>query len=166
MSESKTLLWEQDAECRSCGGTGVYVGFTERDGFGVVCSTCRGTGCERLRQEWHPFTGRRRCHDVTRVLKNNPGICTGSGRDGEFTQEDFGGIPYEDWLAGRGFPKGSEMRKFTCPAWWCQSADYARRPDWEECHDNPGLRFSSCRHFHDRAACWERFDREQPEEAR
>jgi hypothetical protein len=28
---------EVEAECRACGGTGLYVGFAEKDGCAVVC---------------------------------------------------------------------------------------------------------------------------------
>lgn len=31
-------------ECDSCGGTGVYVGFAEPEGYGVICGSCGGRG--------------------------------------------------------------------------------------------------------------------------
>ena len=31
-------------ECKSCGATGIYHGFAEGDGVGVICNICKGTG--------------------------------------------------------------------------------------------------------------------------
>jgi hypothetical protein len=146
------------AECDGCGGTGLYVGLGERDGFAVQCHRCSGTGERTLTFGWRDFEGRKARPGVLRVLQTNPGIVAGLGN--AHTPEDFGGMPYTEWRDGRPFPPGSEMRAFTCPAWWYQSADYARKPDWPEC--GFGGRFSDCRHFPDKAGCWSRWDRENP----
>lgn len=144
-------------QCPSCGGTGLYVGLAERDGFGVVCHTCHGTGKEIVSIEYIEFTGRKE-RQVHTVLEINPGICAALGNG--HAKRDFGGMPYRDWLAGKPFPPKSEMRQFTCPAWWYQSANDAMKPQWDECMDCLGSRFASCTHFADKQACWERWDRE------
>lgn len=148
--------FEVKGKCKACKGTGLYVGLAERDGFGVVCHTCKGTGCCTFRVEWEDFVEREDRPEVRRVVQVNPGIVCGTGNG--HAPEDFGGMPYAEWRAGKPFPKGSEMRRFTCPAWWYQSADYSKKPCWKEC--GYGM-FSQCDHFKDKAACWARFDREQ-----
>ena len=60
------------------------------------------------------------------------------------------------------FPSGSEMRQFTCPAWWYQAADYEKKPQWDCCGIGGGL-FWDCEHFAAKRECWERWDKEQEE---
>lgn len=148
---------EHEAACDACKATGLYVGLAEKNGSAVVCHTCRGTGRVIKIIEWDDFQGRRPRPGVVHVVQVNPGIGIGCG--GGYTFRDFGGMSYEDWRDGRPFPPKSEMRKFTCPAWWWQSADYSKKPNWEECIIAGS--FSSCEHFKDKAGCWARFDREQ-----
>lgn len=152
--------FEVDAVCEACKGTGIYSGLGEQDGIGVVCHTCKGTGCHHIIVKYKPFEARKKCKDVKHILKVNPGIMVGVGptRGGEtFKLSDFGGMPYKDWWGGNPFPPKSEMRKYTCPCWWYQCADSMKRPTWDEC----GLgSFSSCKHFENKEACWERWDKE------
>lgn len=152
------MRFEADAVCRACAGTGLYVGLGERDGAAVVCHVCKGGGCERITIDYEPFVRRAAREGVTRVYRANPGICIGE-RAGVCGLEDFGGMPFADWLDGKPWPAKSEDRAHTCPAWFWQTADYKRRPNWDEC--DLGVRFSDCRHFAEKAKCWERFDREQ-----
>jgi len=149
---------EYDQECKSCKGTGLYVGLAERDGVAVICHTCKGTGCHHIKIEYDDFSVRLPHRTVTHVVQVNPGICIGSGKGDQYKLSDFGGMPYQDWLNGKEFKRGMENRKFTCPAWWYQSADYDQRPDWDEC--NRCGAFSGCEHFPNKGECWERFDRE------
>ena len=149
---------EFDQECESCGGTGLYVGFGESDGAAIVCHTCRGSGHHLRRIVYKDFRFRTRKPGVERVFLVNPGIGIGVG--GGYVFEDFGGMSYQNWLAGLPFPRGSEMRRFTCPAWWYQTADYDLKPNWNEC--NTMNSFSACSHFPDRATCWARWDVENP----
>ena len=149
---------EFDHICPSCKGKGLYVGLAERDGSAVVCHTCKGTGCKHTRIEYDDFEGRIESTDVTRVIKCNPGICVGTGKDGQLQLSDFGGQSYEDWKAGKRFPSGSEMRRFTCPAWWYQTANYDLKPHWDECL-GCGV-FSNCEHFATKDECWARWDEE------
>lgn len=151
-----THTWTQEAECDACEGTGLYVGIAERDAAAVVCSSCKGSGCREIVVRWKAFGGRKRRKGVRRVVQTNPGICVGEGHG--HTLEDFGGLPYDDWERGESFGTGTEMRRFTCPAWWYQTADYSKKPDWKECGWGA---FSSCAHFCLKDECWARFDREQ-----
>lgn len=139
-----------DRACVSCKATGLYIGLAERDGSAVVCATCKGAGVERVTVEWDDFTGRRPIPTVVRVYEVNPGIVVGA--------EIIGGMPARDWYAGKPFTAGMEMRRFTCPAWWYQSADYKKKPDWRECGFGS---FSDCSSFPAKDKCWTRWDAEQ-----
>jgi len=153
-------VFKQQAACTSCGSTGLYVGVGERDGAAVVCHTCKGTGEKTIRVEWDDFEGRGRRDGVERVYETNPGICIGTGKPARFALSDFGGMLYQDWLDGRQFERGMENRGFTCPAWWYQSANYNLKPKWDACLIAGS--FSDCPHFTNKAACWSRWDRENP----
>jgi hypothetical protein len=149
---------EFEAECKACGASGLYVGLAERDGSAVVCHICKGTGKETIKISYDEFTCRKPVKEpVERVFEVNPGIVIGKGNDGRYSLSDFGGMPFEDWNAGAPFPKGSENRKFTCPAWWYQSADYEKKPNWKECESGS---FSKCSHFFTKEECWKRWDKE------
>lgn len=148
---------EMNIECRSCGGTGLYAGLGEGDGAAVVCHTCKGTGCEHYKLDYQPFTERQDREGIERVYRVNPGIYIGTGNG--HTLEDFGGMPYEDWREGASWPAGSEDRQHTCPAWYYQIADYAKKPNWAKCVGLGGT-FFNCPHFEDKAKCWARWDEE------
>ena len=82
----KTVL----AQCGSCGGTGLYRGFAEREGEPVVCLSCQGTGAQDIR--YTPFTGRINKRGVKCVrISRGAFIATGvGGKDGsEMTYEEF-----------------------------------------------------------------------------
>jgi len=147
-----------DEECPHCGGTGLYVGMGERNGAAVVCYRCEGTGCFHFKHEYEDFSERQVRDGIVRVYETNPGICIGTGNGHEL--HDFGGIDYHDWLNGKRFSSGTENRKFTCPAWWFQSADYKKKPKWDECWESLGSSFSRCPHFATKEKCWARWDKE------
>jgi hypothetical protein len=148
--------------CEDCGGTGIYVGFAEQDGAGVVCHNCDGTGCDTISIKYEDFVKRVKKKGIERVFEANPGIGIGKGKNkAEYKLEDFGGMPFEDWFRGKRFPRGSEMRKYSCPCWWYQCTDYEKKPDWDECAI--GGTFSSCENFKNKHLCWERFDKGQGE---
>jgi hypothetical protein len=153
---------EYDCQCASCEGTGLYKGFAENGGAAVVDQNCQGTGKRHVVIEYDDFEGKKRHRDITRVIEVNPGIGVGVRLETGLTLESFGGMPYEDWFSGKPFPPKSEMRKFTCPVWWYQSADYEKKPDWDWCNTNRFGRFYSCLHFATKEKCWERFDAEHP----
>lgn len=153
---------EFDQQCPACGGTGLYQGMGERPPYGVVCKRCSGTGKYHFIHSYEEFTERKVHPKVKYVLRTNPGIGVGPGPTPEgrkFSPEDWGAIPYEDWAQGNGFPKGSEMREFTCPAWYYQCCDYDKKPNWAQCACCGS--FSGCKHFDNKEACWARFDKEQ-----
>lgn len=82
-----------DIECRSCNGTGLYVGFAEPKGIAVVCVACKGGGCERL--TYTPFTARKPRTGITTVRRSaGTLIVTGVGPTG-------GSIPYEEFAKGK-----------------------------------------------------------------
>ena len=152
---------EYDCECEDCKGTGLYVGFGEQDGAAVVCKSCEGKGWFHEKITYKETDKKRKGRrDIKRVLQTNPGIGVGEGgKDGKkFKLEDFGGMSYEDWVAGKKFGKGTEMRKYSCPAWWYQCVDYDKKPKWDECI-GCGC-FSDCKNFKTKDKCWERFDKE------
>ena len=147
-----------EQKCQSCGGTGLYVGFAEKDGFAVVCHTCKGTGQVTFTHEYEDFEGRVAQEGVAQVVQHNPGI--GLGTNETLTHESFGGVPYADWRDGKPFPPQSEMRRYVCPAWWYQGVNYKLKPSWDKCLGCGS--FSGCEHFADKAACWDRWDKEHP----
>jgi len=133
----------------------------ELDGAGVVCNKCKGTGKSHIHVEWIDFRGQQIRDKIKRVFQTNPGIGVGEGGKGGETLklEDFGGIPYNEWLKNPIFPPKSEMRNYVCPAWWYQLADYSKKPRWDWCRIG-GSSFTSCDHFKDKHECWERWDKE------
>jgi len=84
------------AECDSCAGTGVYCGFAEPKGVGVVCLRCNGSGAVTIL--YRPFTGRKLKQGVKTVrLSRDSFIATGVGPTGsEISYEEFkaGKMPY------------------------------------------------------------------------
>lgn len=148
---------EFDEKCQSCNGTGLYVGMAERDGIAVVCSTCKGTGKFHFKHEYEDFSGRERKDNIKRVLKTNPGIMVGTNKGG-LSLDTFGGMDYNSWASNKPFPPKSEMRTFTCPAWWYQCEDYKKKPQWKECIGWGS--FSSCSEFGCKDQCWEKWDKE------
>lgn len=144
-------------KCKYCSGTGLYVGMGERDGAVVVCSRCGGTGKFHFVHEYEEFTHREEKEGVKRVYQANPGILIGE-KEGVCKLEDFGGMSYKEWKKGKQFELGMEDRKHTCPAWYYQSADYNKKPEWDECCW--GVAFSKCAYFPNKEACWKRFDKE------
>ena len=129
-------ILEYDQECKSCSGTGLYVGMAERDGAAVVCVNCNGTGCSHTKIEYDDFDGIKLRKGIKRVYQVNPGISIGVGvskdKGREFKLSDFGGKTYDSWVKDKKFSVGSEMREFCCPAWWFQSCDYKKKPAWND----------------------------------
>jgi len=93
---------------------------------------------------------------IKRVFQANPGIGIGESEQLKLSLEDFGGMPYREWALGLSFPPKSEMRKYTCPAWWYQRVNYKLKPKWDECIKFGS--FSRCTHFKTKEKCWQRFD--------
>ena len=142
--------------CPDCKGTGIYVGQWVKNGAGVLCHRCKGTGCAQLHFEYESFEARGQRTDIKQVFECNPGICI--SENDALKLEDFGGMSYDNWIVGNPFPKQTEMRRFTCPAWWYQIADYKLQPGWKECI-GIGI-FGNCPFFTEKNACWGRWDKE------
>lgn len=81
------------SECNSCGGTGIYCGFAEPKGTGVVCLDCDGSGCRVI--QYTPFTSRKTKSGISRVMRSRGSfIATGVGPAGN-------GITYDEFLSGK-----------------------------------------------------------------
>jgi hypothetical protein len=82
-----------EIEYDSCDGTGIYQGFAEPEGVGVVCLLCHGTGCRAL--SYKPFNGLRKRKGI-KTVRRSAGtlIVTGVGPVG-------GEITYEEFLKGK-----------------------------------------------------------------
>jgi len=143
-------VFKTEIECDSCKGSGLYVGMAERDGAAVVCGMCKGKGHYTYEFKYKEFTKLRVRKDIKQVVQVNPGICISS-------EINCGGMSYKDWLAGKSFKKGMEMREYTCPAWWYQTANYSAIPKF--CPNMLGLSFSDCEFFKQKNKCWERYDK-------
>lgn len=75
-------------ECRSCSATGIYCGFMEGPGEGVICVDCRGRGYETV--SGTVFTKRKRRNKVTKV-RASTGLFIDNPRTTDW-------IPYEEFL--------------------------------------------------------------------
>ena len=158
---------EYDCECEACKATGLYVGFAEKNGAAVVCRNCGGTGKQHVKFTYNDFEGRRSRKNIKRVFQVNPGIWIGTGETKAHEKlklKYFGGMPYEDWFAGKLFPEQSEMRRFVCPAWWYQSVDCNKKPNWDECSGYGS--FPDCKHFKNKTKCWKQWDAEHKKKKR
>jgi len=152
---------EKKIRCNACGGTGIYKGFAEGEGFGIVCRRCDGTGNIDFVLKYNdPVTTPIVRKNIVTVLECNVGIRVGI--DGEFTKDSFGGMPYQDWLAGKSFPEKSETREYSCPAQWCQCTG---KPSFSQAGCTYGM-FSRCNNYSTKNKCWEIYDKENfsPEE--
>lgn len=81
------------AECDSCGGSGVYCGFAEPPGVGVICLSCDGEGARLIK--YKPFKERKRRGGVKVVRRSRGGfLATGVGPVGKE-------ISYDEFLRGK-----------------------------------------------------------------
>jgi len=149
--------FEVDAECRACGGTGLYIGMAERHGAAVVCSRCKGTGKERMSISYIPFTGRKKRMGVVRVFEFNSGYVIGNGPDCKI--EDFGGMSFDKWEQGEPFPLGSESREYVCPKQYAQVT--GKDFDYEKCKYSLGTTFKNCKFYVDKKECWRDYDKQK-----
>lgn len=87
------MIQKIETECSSCRGTGVYRGFAEPQGVGVLCLNCDGSGCRTM--EYTPFTGLKRRDDVRTVQRSRGSlIFAGVGPTGN-------SVSYEEFLSGK-----------------------------------------------------------------
>ena len=142
---------EIDCECSDCGGTGIYCGFAEAEGTGVICHGCKGAGHVTIKISYKDFVGRQHRKGIKKVFQTNPGVGLGV--------EMNGGMDYQEWFESKKVCwEGKEQREFSCPAWWYQCADYNKKPFWKECIGCGS--FSSCDNFETKNKCWDKWDKE------
>lgn len=155
-NEREKTIIEWQEECKSCQGTGLFVGYAEKNGAAVICNKCKGTGCEHFKKEFYSFVGKKQKSNVTHVYATNPGF-----RINPKTIE--GGVTLEEWENDTSivFQPGNEIRTRTCPAWWYQSVNYKLKPNWKEC--NSVNKFTDCRKFNTKEKCWRKWDTEYNE---
>ena len=162
---------EMEIQCKSCSGTGVYVGMAEREGAAVVCSSCNGTGKYWYEFEYEEFTGRKTKDGVTRVYKSSCGFCIAPKKiffqgigEVDLSEE---GIDYGAFLAGS-MPE--HIKSLVCPMLADQGACHSIRGFVDECDrlDGQGSligrHLSRCAYQRNKSACWERFERESKKE--
>lgn len=146
-------------ECKSCKGTGLYVGLAERDGTAVVCHTCHGTG--ETKTTYRPFVERQpapkgvqRVHlAMGYVLSTKEPRCSG-------------GVPVQEWAPGVPVPPDEPLY---CPYLftgqeWCafkETKSYTTSDGEQHTYQTApigaGMFISSCPRWPDKAACWERY---------
>ena len=148
---------EYNENCKACSGTGLFSGPGEGKGFAVVCEACKGSGCIQKVLEYENFTGRILRDDVKQVLECNPGITIEIDKKKNINYKNFGGMDYDDWLKGKKFKPGMEMRKYTCTFWYYGYINPKIRPKWKKCSY---LSFHTCSHFKEMKKCWKEWDKE------
>lgn len=145
-------------QCHACEGTGIYVGFAEKNGAGVVCTTCNGTGMKVIK--YTPFSGRVERKDVKRVYYNCPyGI---SAIDSELDGKKFPfskfGCSYDDWLKG---VKPKQITFLGCPLYMNQGACHDVDGFVERCDELNGGWLSdirACKNNVNKSECWKLFN--------
>jgi hypothetical protein len=149
-----------EGECSNCGGTGVYVGETERGGASVVCANCGGTGKSVI--TYIPFTGRKTRDDVERVYLSSYGFCI-APKDIDFDgigKVDLAkaGVSYDEFIGGE-MPK--HIKKMGCPMAVGQGACHGKKGFVEGCGEfglSLGGLISKCNNQCNKLECWERFE--------
>ncbi|MFW6024985.1 MAG: hypothetical protein ACOCRX_01455 [Candidatus Woesearchaeota archaeon] len=138
-----------DIECKSCNGTGIYVGIAERDGAGVVCKTCNGTGCQHYTFEYTPFRSRKKRKDIKRVYLSSYGYCISPEpltlSNGVFVDFSKEGVPYEEFLKGK---MPSHIKRMACPMLADQPSCHKIKGFTEKCDELNGgylSRISNCK---------------------
>lgn len=135
-SMSETII----AQCSECEGTGLKIGWAEKDGAAIVCRRCHGSGSQEI--SYTPFTGRRENPQALRVWQRNPGYRVSP-------EHTDGGVLVADWLANPELALKPEaaMQSTVCPAMWYQQKTF------KECSDNQ--RYHQCPLWTNKARCWD-----------
>jgi len=148
-NDGNKIIISYIGECDRCEGTGIYRGMGERDGLAVQCRTCKGSGKLKIEQEIKEFKERKIVAGVKKVIEYNPGYTLGSKVEG--------GMPYQDWLEGKFFKRGMELRVFTCPRQWFNVLNREFSPKWMECEMCNC--YQECKHYKDKESCWKYYDK-------
>lgn len=139
-----------EIECPECKGTGVYVGFAERNGAAVVCTSCKGAGRRTYRYE--PFTCKKRRDGVKRVYHSN-GFCISSEdvetEDGTVIHFSKYGVDYEDWYNNNTEPRYIEELQ-------CPFQATGQRHAINNCRDRMfiGNKITECDMYCNKDTCW------------
>jgi hypothetical protein len=148
-------------KCQSCNGTGIYVGMGERDGAGVVCYTCKGTGCQNYKFEYEDFENRVKRDDIKRVFLTGYGYCIGTKpitlSNGVFVDFSKEGVSYQEFLEDK-MPK--HIKQMGCPMRADQGACHEIKGFVDRCDKiNSGYvnHIPSCK-CSDKLYCWEIFE--------
>ena len=173
---TETITWECDSrtgqrrivieyECDKCHGTGLYRGVCEKDGAAVVCHYCNGSGS--VIKTVIPFEGKKRLEGVKRVYDSayNRFISAVDlmGDDGRIIEFSKWGCTYEEWLAG---VEPAPMKGLVCP-YLQYNKGIGHEPLGEKCIEGIGpisFPIDKCKHYADKAKCWEEFEQKQKQE--
>lgn len=149
-------------ECKSCGGTGIYVGMGERDGASVICHTCNGTGCQDYYFTYTEFKERKKTDKVKRVFLDGYGyvLCTHpiTLDNGVFVDFSKEGVSYDEFVNGK-MPK--HIKQMACPMRADQSACHDIKGFVDKCNELNGGWIGyipSCK-CENKNECWDRFDK-------
>ncbi len=85
-----------EAECNSCGGTGVYCGFMEPKNIGVICLDCGGTGKQII--TYNPFERKKGKNNVNFIhIPNSKCIVDAGPKGNQIPYKEFKrALTYED----------------------------------------------------------------------
>ena len=152
---SHVVEWTQ--KCKSCKGSGIYVGFAERDGAGVVCHRCDGKGFQNMKFDYEDFEERTVRDDVEQIFPHS-GYVVGPSIQG--------GIPYKLWLKDPEailHPRYA-LHERTCPAQWVQG-NLRKQLDWDKCKEGMtiGIQFKQCKFYEEKYKCWTKIFEEYKE---
>lgn len=148
-------------ECPQCKGTGIYVGLAERNGAGVICGHCHGTGAYMFKHTYTPFTKRRTRRDIKRVYQPHSGyVLTATGKivnDHMEIDMNTQGVAYADFLTGA---MPTHIMDMYCPMKADQSACHNVKGFTDVCNRRNGgwLGYIPACKYKDYRACWQRFE--------
>jgi hypothetical protein len=150
----KNIIIDQDVECTSCYGTGLYKGCAEKDKAAVICNICNGTGKQHIHYEFNKFEKRKINRDVERVYKTSGGYCI-TTKDINGIMFSKAGIEYNEWLNGK---EPRPIKDLHCPLiHYEQGSEIGRKIKDTFCVCKMGMLFSECAK-ENRADCWIKFD--------
>lgn len=99
MKETATVR----CECKDCGGTGLYLGWTCHEGAAMICQKCNGEGYVDI--QYTPFTARKKATGIKRVFQaaawRHFYPKTHTFNDGNTVEFDKFGCTLEEWEDGK-----------------------------------------------------------------
>jgi len=171
---TECVTWECDSrtgkrriivehECEQCDGTGLQRGVLNKEGAAFVCPYCGGSG--GVVRRIIPFEGRKRLEGVKRVYDNHYGYKISAvdviDNDGRIIEFSKWGCSYEDWLAG---VEPAPMKGLVCP-YLQYNNGIGNEPLGEKCARGvTSYPIHNCKHYADKAKCWEEFEQKQKQE--